>query len=145
MKRILILALLVLVVGCEKKLSEYGQKAAALKAECERLTQETDKVYEPIIGRFLDSESHGIQISGINGSALNHYMYFQKEDKKAKVAYVMKASFENKGYIQEVYKSLNIQQPGVDTEAHFGICGWKNNADMYIADIENLRVIGKPN
>lgn len=146
----LLLATTVISTACEQQAtaSEYEQNVAALKAECEQLSEENGREYSPIIGSYLFTKSSTEIIEPSGGFS----MYTQKMvfDSAGEELVVLDSFTSKNRDFKEHYKSL-ISKVGEDNynnkqdpSGFYGICVLKGDVNSFSGDTRNLRKLGNP-
>lgn len=123
---------------------QQAESIGLLIEHCSRLSNDTQEVYEPILGRYLGSKSSAREVIGGGSTLFNYKLFFEYEGEEVRVVYPFVKSPEKDGwnYLDESLAAVNLKH-GEDSTSYYGICAKREPIEqIYIGNLISLRLIG---
>ena len=126
--------------------ASYEENLAVLEKTCAELTaSDTEgRVYEPIVGRYLETESRRADFISSSDSFVHHMVFLTQRGKIALYGRVPSEGYDK--HFSDIAKVLgkNPSDSAEDTEVVYGICA--NNAETgayYFGNESTLMQLGE--
>jgi hypothetical protein len=144
-----LVAFVALIGGYAFYPGEYRKNFAKLERTCTELTKNDSngRKYEPIVGRYVKKKSYITMDQGDGPTRFSHQITLINNKKEiTSFSEVMTTQENYKKYTSIVNSVVEIPEwrgPIEYTEETYGLCGFRNSSNKYIANIETLQQIGE--